>query len=810
MGGLRLDSREAILKGGKSGPAVVPGKAADSLLMQAVMQQHELKMPPSGKLPEAEIAILRNWIDGGAWWPEGDKPAENEKSAEYKITPEQRAFWAFQPVHKPELPAVKDSEWTKNPVDRFILARLEKEGLHPVEAASKRALIRRATLDLTGIPPTAEDIEAFLKDDSPDAFAKVVDRLLASPQYGERWGRYWLDVARYSDDSLNSTKEEPYPNSWRYRNWVIKAFNEDMPYNTFVKAQIAGDAIGEPAGLGFYALSPEMQDDRVDATSRGFLALTVACATCHDHKFDPIPTKDFYSLQGVFTNTKLHEEPLAPKDVVDAWEKEKKQLDDQESRVEKFYERQRDEVAEILASQTARYIRAARDQGPVDGLDAETLKRWKKYLSRETFDHPFMKQDPDEFQRTVIAVNKEKREIDDRNTIRLGINPDRRTISSASLESLERSKYMLWRDMFAKSTKDAAGFFKSDDGVYYYSKGTIERFLQGEYRSYLDVQKAELERLTKALPPKYPFLQTITDVEKPKDIPISIRGDRNNKGAIAPRRFLAILSPGEQKPFTKGSGRIELADAIADPANPLTARVIVNRVWQHHFGRGIVGTPSNFGQLGERPTHPELLDYMASEFVSNGWSLKKLHREIMLSSTYQLSTADDKVNSAKDGANLLLWRANRNRLDAEAMRDSILFVSGTLDEKPGDLAKPLDAKNHKRTVYGFVSRRRLDPMLALFDFPNPNSTAEARVTTNVPLQRLFFMNSVFVEDQAKALADRFSGDPETRIRSMYRTVYGRNPEPAELSAGNEFISSGGDWPGLARVLLSSNEFVFTD
>jgi len=347
MGGLRLDSRQAALKGGKSGAAIVEGKSADSLLIQAVTHTHErLKMPPSGKLSDTEVAALRTWIDNGAYWPADDKP-EKQAGGEYKITPEQRAFWAFQPVRKP---AVTDS------IDKFILDRLQHEGLKPVGRADKRTLIRRATLDLTGLPPTSDEGDAFLKDSSPDAFAKVVDRLLASPRYGERWGRYWLDVARYSDDKFNSTEEELHPNAWRYRNWVIHAFNADMPYDRFVKAQIAGDTIGEPAGLGFYALSPEMQDDRVDATTRGFLGLTVACATCHDHKFDPIPTKDFYSLQGVFSSTKLDEYPLAPKDVVEAWKTRKKELDHQQKAVDKFYGTQRELLAEVLAAQAGRYL----------------------------------------------------------------------------------------------------------------------------------------------------------------------------------------------------------------------------------------------------------------------------------------------------------------------------------------------------------------------------------------------------------------------------------------------------------------------
>jgi mono/diheme cytochrome c family protein len=832
MGGLHLDSLAGILKGGKSGPAIVPGKPADSLLVQAITYTHEgLRMPPQGKLPDEEIAILKSWVEHGAYWPPSDAPTPAKRTGEYVITPEQRAFWSFQPVKKPAIPPVKNATWTKSPIDHFVLSRLEQKGLQPVAAADKRTLIRRATFDLTGLPPTPEEVNDFIKDKSPDAFAHLVDRLLASPRYGERWGRYWLDVARYADDKFNSTQEDPYPNSFRYRDWVIKAFNDDMPYDMFVKAQIAGDEMpaDDPlrysAGLGFYALSPEMQDDRVDATTRGFLGLTVACAQCHDHKFDPIPTKDFYSLQGVFSSTELHETPLAPKDVVERWQAQKKKVDHQQEVIDRFYSTQREQIAEILAAQTARFLMASRGLESTDGLDAETLERWRKYLQDPHKDHPFLKkwfelvaakapepalrQAADEFRDHVIAINEEKREVDEKNKITLGLNPSRNTVANASLASLDRDKYMLWRDLFEKSSKDAAGFFKTPDGVYYYGKGTIERFLQGEWRDYLAAQEKELERLKKELPEKYPFLETIADDAKPADIHVAIRGDRNNPGEIAPRRFLKILSPGEAKPFAHGTGRLELAEAIADPKNPLTARVIVNRIWQHHFGRGIVDTPSNFGQLGGRPTHPLLLDYLAARFVENGWSIKSLHHEIMLSAVYQLSAANDTTNMQKDPANQFLWRANRQRLDAESLRDAILFVSGSLDVSMGGKAAALDKDCKRRTVYGFVSRRKLDGMLALFDFPNPNNTSESRMMTNVPLQRLYLMNSEFVEEHSHRFADRFTGSEEQRIRGMYRTLFGRDPDAEELKLGLAYVKHDA-WPSYARALLASNEFIFID
>ena len=824
-GGLRLDSEEAIQKGGKSGPPVVPGKADDSLLVQAIRQTHpRLKMPPGGKLKDDEIAAIVAWVNSGAVWP---KRATAEIKSTYTITPQQRAYWAFQPVRKPAIPAVKNTSLVRNAVDNFVFAKLEEKGLRPARAADKRVLIRRATIDLTGLPPTPEDVDAFLADRSPTAFAIVVDRLLASPRYGERWGRYWLDVARYSDDKLNSTQEEPYPNAFRYRDWVIQAFNRDMPYDLFVKAQIAGDLLpsDDPLayqpGLGFYALSPEMQDERVDATTRGFLGLTVACAQCHDHKFDPIPQKDYYSLQGVFSSSELHEVPLAPKDVVAKWDAEKKSLDKVQTHLKEFIASQSDGLGAILAGQTARFLLASRQLAPAADLDRETLDRMSAYLANTKKDHPYLKRWYElagrgaaaaefeaaarEFQAKVEEINEEKHLVDEKNKIKLGLNPSRNAMSQADLFSLTIEQYNLWRDHFAPSQKDAGGALKTPDGVFFYGTDKIDRFLSGEWKHRLDSLRQEAADLKKALPPQYPFLQTIKDTADPHDIRVAIRGDANNRGDVVPRHMPSILCAGEPKPFKKGSGRLELAEGIADPSNPLTARVFVNRVWQHHFGRGIVETPSNFGNMGARPSHQDLLDYLAARFVENKWSMKALHREIMLSAVYALSSEDIPANEAVDADNRLLWRANWQRMDAETLRDSLLFVSGNLDLQAGGPPAAWNEKNHRRAVYGFVSRRKVDPMLALFDFPNPNSTSEQRVVTNVPLQRLFMMNSSFVEEQAAGLAKRLTGDDAERVRQAYRVLYGRAPSAEELRLGLAFAGKSG-WNEYARVLLNANEF----
>ncbi len=806
-GGLQLDSREHILKGGKSGPAVIPGDPDGSLLLQAVRQMHALKMPPTGKLSATEIADLATWVKDGAVW---GAAAASTKSPDYAITAEQRSFWSFQPVHDPTPPAVRNQSLVQSPIDRFMLAKLEANGLQPARPAGKRALIRRVTFDLTGLPPTPQEVDAFLHDDSPEAFAKVVDRLLASPRYGERWGRFWLDVARYSDDRLDSERENPYPNSFRYRDWVIQAFNQDMPYDLFVKAQIAADLLPAPdreklePALGFYALSPEFSDDRVDATTRGFLGLTVACAQCHDHKYDPIPTKDYYSLLGIFKNTDLSEYPLAPKTDVDAYKAQQKRIDDGKAAIDDLIKVQSTALSEVLASNTAEYLRAAAGQPSQVHLDSETLERWKKYLDRSDLDHPFLKdwkhRNFDEFQALVLSVNAEKIKVDDENHIRLGLNPDRDQLSSADLVSLDRDKYVLWLDLFGDK-----------NGVLHYGGKDIDRFLAPIFKDRLDAMRADLSALEKALPKQYPFLQVIRDKDHPVNERVHLRGNPDNLGDEVPRHFLSILSTAQPVAYHQGSGRLELADDIVNPGNPLTARVIVNRVWMHHFGQGLVRTPSNFGQQGDRPSHPELLDYLASSLVHNHWSLKALHREILLSSTYQRSTEFIESDFAKDPENRLLWRANRRRLDIEALRDSFLADSGSLDPTEGGPAKVLANDNTRRTVYGFVSRYKLDGTLALFDFPNPMSSSERRLDTNVPLQRLFFLNSEFIQQESKLLSDRLHPlkDDRTRIDQAYDLLFSRPPTDTERVLGLEFLKTG-SWPQYAQALFSSNEFSFVE
>jgi hypothetical protein len=759
------------------------------------------------------------------------------------ITAEERRFWAFQPVRKPAIPEIRDKSWARTPVDHFVLARLEKEGLRPVKPADKNVLLRRAYLDLIGLPPTPEQVKAFERDRSPGAFAAVVDQLLASPRYGERWGRHWLDVARYSDDKLNIVADEPYPNAFRYRDWVIQAMNDDMPYDLFVKAQIAADLLPGvdrerlmPA-LGFYGMSAQYQEDRPDVTGKAFLGLTVGCAQCHDHKYDPIPTRDYYSLLGIFTSTRLKEYPLARPEVVEEYQRREKRVEEIQEKLDNFIQSQSRQLAGILATRTVRYVLAAwevmrpdhdaaSEVASREGLDTETLERWIRYLKQAGRDQPYLAGwrnllarggTPEEarkvaadLQETVLAIHGEIQGIEEQNLARLGGAKGNPALAKIVLLPYPRDKYVFWRDLFGESRTGFAE--KKTEPVLAYTGEKLDRFLAGEWKSYVQELRAELAKCKKELPPKYPFLHAIEDVEKPANLNVYIRGNPDNLGAEAPRGFLSILCDGTPRPFTKGSGRLELAEAIANAANPLTARVMVNRIWLHHFGQGIVRTPSNFGQLGRRPTHPELLDYLAARFVESGWSIKAIHREIMLSAVYALSMENSGPNVQADPDNRLLWRANLRRLDIEALRDELLAASGSLDASAGGPpAKLTDPQNNRRTVYCFVSRRNLDDTLALFDFPVANDSSEQRVETGTPLQRLFFLNSPLVLRSANRLAERLrheaGEDAAARIRLAYELILSRDPSAREARWAREFLAADpGALPSFVQALFATNEF----
>ncbi|MEZ5351731.1 MAG: PSD1 and planctomycete cytochrome C domain-containing protein [Bryobacteraceae bacterium] len=818
MGGLRLDSREALVRGGKSGAAVIAGKPSGSLLIQAVQRTHaRLKMPPTGALPKEEVDLLVEWVARGAVWP-GTAQAPAAGGHE---------FWSFQPLRKPEAAAVGG-------IDSFVEAKWKQAGLRPAPAADRRTLIRRVSLDLTGLPPTPEQVEAFVTDRSADAFAKVVDRLLESPHYGERWGRYWLDLARYSDGLLAAGVDTPLPNAYRYRDWVVNAFNRDLPYDLFVKAQIAADLLPEAdrhdlrPGLGFQAIARNA-DDQVDVTTKVFLGLTVGCAQCHDHKYDPIPTKDYYSLLGIFRSSAKDQYALVSPEQVELYERRKKEADDRKERIADFLKDQQSHLVDTLARRTADYMVAAWKGAEASGkLDAETLARWKRYLSDPDKEHPYMKPwfalmathpseeqvraEAEKFQKFFLQLIDDAKEVDDKNYVAFGGRKgmkDEKTRQYTNIVSLPVLKFYQWRELAAEPyRKDGVDW---PGGVYYYSAKEMDRWLNGFARDYVETLRAEVKAIETEMGPAYPFLHTLKEGDQPRDVRVAIRGDGKNLGEEAPRRFLTALCEGEPEPITKGSGRMELAEAIA--RSPLAARVMVNRVWQHHFGHGIVRSASNFGQMGERPTHPELLEYLAWRFQESGWSLKALHREMLLSRTYQLSSRTDAASNEKDPDNKLLWRGHvQHRLDLEALRDSMLAVSGELDSTVGGKPSPIGDSNFRRSLYLTVSRTRLDGTMVLFDFPDPNATAEDRAVTAGPLQGLFFLNSPFVASRAEALGKRLAKeageDAAARIRRAYGLLLARGPDAEELKLGMDYVAAGGAklWQQYLQALLASGEF----
>jgi hypothetical protein len=890
MGGLRVDSRERLLQGGKSGAAVMPGDPEKSLLIQAVRQTGDLKMPKGGKLKPAEIQALTDWVKMGAPWPES-KAAAVQSSPVKVITAEQRAFWSFQPLKDPAIPAVKEKSWAKTNIDHFVLAKLEAKGMKPVGPADRKALIRRVSLDLTGLPPTPEEVDAFAGDKSPTAYEKVVDRLLASPRYGERWGRHWLDVVRYAEDDVRGLDPKdrgymPFQGAYVYRDWVIQAFNNDLSYDRFIKAQLAGDLLdGQQrdkavAGTAMLGQGPwwwdqaepvqgraDERNERIDMVTRGMLGLTVACARCHDHKYDPISQKDYYSLAAVFLNTTYHEYPATSPAEMAVWEKQQKVIDDKEEALDDFMEQQSDLYAEMLAQKTSKYLVAAWQvtgepkkmvaEAAVDQkVDPEMLERWIKFLARPPKHYSYLRdwQDmvkcggtleqaqflADDFQNLVLTVAVEAAALKEENDIikaKAGVRKKPRRDSypnefetndqfcpgcDLELKTMPIERTNLYLDVF-KADQESENDQKPDPGLLSLQAWALERHFSAEVTEHVATLRAEIDALKKAQVP-YPFLHGVGDTKTAQTMHVNVRGNPHTPGDPVPERFLAVLSPPDPKPFSNGSGRLELADAIV--ANPIAARVIVNRVWRWHFGSGIVDTPDNFGKMGDPPSDPELLDYLAANFVKNGMSIKKLHREILLSSVYQLSTESSAENAEKDGANRLYWRANRQRLDAEAIRDSLLFVSGDLDvKKTGGPSIDFADDNHRRTVYCKVSRYRLDNFLQVFDYPNPSFTAEQRFTTIVPLQRLYFMNSSFVYKQAETFARRVydEANDTARIQKAYRILFGRAPDQAETKAGMDFLQAHPDTPGdqvagqpttawneYARVLLSSNEFEFVN
>ncbi len=867
-GGLRLDTADGMVRGGDSGPAVVPGDLEASLLIRAVRyDDDQTRMPPKQKLSGPAIEALEQWVRSGAVMPHAvEAGAVRRGGIDFEAA---RSHWAYQPIRRVVPPPVKDADWPASPVDRFVLARMEAAGLTPSPSADRRTWLRRVSFDLVGLPPTLDEIEAFEADRDPGALVRVVDRLLASPRYGERWARHWLDVARYADTKdgvLMFGHDRVRPFAYTYRDYVIRAFNEDLPFDQFIVDQIAAD-VAVPAdrpwrlaAMGFLTLGKgfdnnlhDQIDDRIDVVTRGFLGLTVACARCHDHKYDAIPTADYYALYGVFASSEPPME-LPPIDGLDP--------DRPTSAFEKKAEAKRAEIRAFLGRQYELLSGEARRRTPdylvhvvttppdpletaiffrslaPEDLRPQIVARWRRFLrERARPDDPIFGLWHD-----LMAIPpadlpaRARSTIDRRRSGASGrLNPivaeamataniqthadgaraygemirrvdDEARKAPTTITAAEDPAIAPLRAILAD--REGPASFPESQTYYYMSRGEKDSYGK---------MLGELDRMAVEAPDARPRAMVLRDAESPHDPRIFVRGNPGQPGDRVPRQFLRILAGEFRRPFPHGSGRLDLARAIASPDNPITARVIVNRVWMHHFGEPMVATPSDFGTRSTPPTHPELLDFLAARLIDGGWSIKDLHRAIVLSRAYGQSSRDRPDGRKIDPENKLLWRQSRRRLDFEAMRDAMLFASGRLDVRMRGPSTDLagDPTNRRRTLYGLVDRQSLPTVFRAFDFASPDQSAERRPRTTVPQQALFGMNAPFAIEQARALAARSSKAPD-RIAALYREALGRAPAPEESEAAARFLdtpdpsSKLSRWEQLAQVLLMTNEFLFID
>lgn len=778
-GGLVLDTREGIRRGGTSGHAVVPGSLRDSLLIEAIRYE-SFEMPPEAKLPDEVIADFERWVRGGAADPR-EPPAASGVAAAAGWEAK-RDLWSIQPLAKVEPPAVENGAWPRTAVDRFLLARLEAEGLAPVADAEPATLLRRLYFALVGLPPAPEDVAAFVADPSPQAVERVVDRLLASPQFGERWGRYWLDVARFAE-SNGRERDVLFPHAWRYRDYVFDAFHADKPFDRFIVEQLAGDLLPVDAATapdgqdprdelivatGFLAIGPkslqqrgeellvDMVDEQLDTTTRAFLGLTVSCARCHDHKFDPIPQTDYYAISGFFRSTQtLYGEGI-----------------------DRANGRGKD-VSGLLARLSD------------ETLGPEPAERQKFERRRDQVE---------------TALRVERKRLADR------------------AEDLED----------ARRKKDAR-------------QQQIAKTLYDRSQARLQELEQELAALEKSAPPAVEYAMAVRDFEKPEDSPFYTRGDIKQRGDRVPRAFLSAFTvPGAPEVDRSQSGRLQLARWIASPHNPLTPRVAVNRVWQQLFGTGLVASVDNLGHNGDKPSHPELLDYLAREFVADGWSTKRLIRRLVLSRAFQLSSDDSPAGREQDPDNRLVWRYTPRRLDAEAFRDAILSVSGSLNlARPeasvvarlgdGEMGRGkinttlLREESPHRSCYLPIVRSEVPEALKVFDFAEPSIVVGRRNVTTVPSQALFLMNGPFVLRESQRFAERLAGaapDDRARIVLAHRLCFARDPSAAEIERAEAFLASAAEslaaqesesgarrraaWALYCQALLGTAEFRFVN
>ncbi len=902
-GGLRLDYSAAVLNGGDSGPALVPGEPDQSRLIKAISwTDPEFQMPPKNKLSANEIAALTDWVKMGA-----PDPRTNLQTQGTSLSPFKTNHWAYQPLKKVAPPQPSDSRWARKSLDRFILARLETKSVLPNPDAAPATLLRRAYFDLVGLPPTPEQLLEFETDPSPGAFARVVDRLLASPEFGERWGRHWLDVARFGESV--TLRGFVFKEAWRYRDYVIDAFNQDLPYDEFIREQIAGDLLSSSslevrrrrmAATTFLALGNtnleeqdkaqlrmDIVDEQLDTIGKSFLAQTIGCARCHDHKFDPIPTRDYYAMAGILRNTKT-----VTNANVSGWIENPLPVSPDQERVFQAHESQ---VAflqsEIKAAKEAAKALAGKSSDPksssdskpaviaaqalpgivVDSAQAKAVGKWKvsqfsrhyigdgyvhddltgkgektltfqPELKRGTYEVRFAYQHGTsratnvpvtvfhaEGETTVYVNQQEPPEIDGR-FVSLGrFSFEGNGFGYALVSNQGTTGHV---------TADAVQFLPAESSGSATGSGGLGRPVEKKEAPKVTVRLKSLEDKLKKLQetgPRRPLVMSVREEEKIEDTFVHVRGSVHNPGATVPRGFLQAATLNTPPAVSeKESGRRELADWIASPSNPLTARVMVNRVWHWLFGAGLVRTADNFGTMGEIPSHPELLDYLALQFIEQGWSVKELVREIMLSRTYQLASSDvlrkpsnhsiggATIPSEVDPENRFLWRGNRRRVDAEYLRDSMLAISGKLSAERGgpSFRANLSADyafqyaEPRRSVYVPAFRNALPEIFEAFDFADPSIVTGVRNVSTVAPQALFLMNHPFVREQARGAAVRLLAenqvDDPARLQRAYRWVLGRAPDSGEHDVAKNLLSRNGDpieaWTDLIHALFVSAEF----
>lgn len=858
-GELRLDTQAGMLKGGVSGAAIVKGQPKESLLITAVRREEGYEMPPDKPLAASEIQVLEHWIKIGAPWPKSEvlKPEETTDRA--------KAHWAFQPVGQPKVPVITDS-WVRNPIDAFVLTRLQEEGLSVSPEADRRTLIRRLAYTLTGLPPTPEQVTAFEQDASPRAYERLVDGLLESPHYGEHWGRKWLDLARYSDTKgyVYAREERFWVHAWAYRDWVVQALNNDLPYDRFLLLQIAGDQAddrqpGDLAAMGFLTLgrrflgvTSDIIDDRIDVVCRSTMALTVGCARCHDHKYDPIPTADYYSLYGVFDSSSEQLVSLAQNSMGE--EAYQKELVERQQKFRDQLAANRLESANRVRQRIGDYLKAQTEleKYPPEGFDQIFQKsdilpafvwRWVDYLetSEQKNDpvfrhwHAYRKISANDFSNQAPKISRELSEAKPGSVNALVANVFQEPPASFE-EVIERYAKLFreideqWQSRIAEAKKageklpgelddpeaealrqvlygETAPCEVPDEPIVH-----TEDFFDSATCTALWKLQGEVDRWIIRSKVEEPYALTLVDRPVPSEPRIFRRGDPTKLGPSVSRHFLSLLAGPNPEAFQHGSGRLELANAIIDPANPLTARVIVNRVWAKHFGEGLVATTSDFGLRAKPPSHPELLDWLTRTFVEEGWSLKKLHRRILLSATFRQSSQGPtdlqaKANAVKrDPGNRLLWRMNSHRLSFEEFRDSLLAAAGKLDRevggKPVKLLEP--PFSTRRTLYGVVDRQYFPSTLRVFDVANPDLHIAERSETTVPQQSLFFMNHPLVLTRTRELAKRVEGAPvESVARELFERILQRKPTTEEIADAIAFLKQANpktspDRPSTAR------------